>query len=363
VIFDRRRRVLIVDDDALTARMLQRALSRCGYHVELAHDGFEALAKIRLTFDLVLLDASMPGLDGFEVARRIRQAWSFRDLPILMLTGSEGQSFRRRAVDAGVNDFLAKPFDLAALHAMAEPWLRGTEESVASRRLASGRDLPGTDHMAELRRALDETVDAQRATYHAHLDTIRRLILAAEYKDSEVGAHIERIGAYAELLGRGLNLAPQEVELLRYASPMHDVGKIGIPDGILRKTGKLDTDEWAVMKQHTTIGARILAGSPSRLLQAGELIALSHHERYDGTGYPRGLSGDAIPLYGRICAIADVFDALTTDRPYRARLSSEKAREVMGAGRGRQFDPALLDVFLSQTEAVETIQKRLEERS
>jgi putative two-component system response regulator len=215
--------------------------------------------------------------------------------------------------------------------------------------------------MAELRRALDETVDAQRATYRAHLDTIRRLILAAEYKDSEVGAHIERIGAYAELLGRGLNLAPQEVEILRYASPMHDVGKIGIPDDILRKTGTLDADEWAVMKQHTTIGARILGGSPSRLLQAGEVIALSHHERYDGTGYPRGLSGDAIPLYGRICAIADVFDALTTDRPYRARLSSEQAREVMSAGRGRHFDPALLDVFLSQREAVETIQERLAE--
>lgn len=358
MIGDGRGRVLVVDDEASMARTLRRALTRIGYHVELARDGLEALAKVRLAFDLVILDADMPGMDGFEVTRRLRQTASFGGLPILMITGLPGSSFRQRAVDAGVSAFLGKPFDLSALRAIAESLLKRTTATLASHWRAPAGDVEGAEGEADLRQALAELVAAERTTYRTELDTIRRLVLAAECKDHAVGTHIERIGAYAELLGRALTLAPQDVELLRHASPMHDVGKIGIPDGILLKPGALDAAEWAVMKQHTTIGARILTGSSSKVLQAGEIIALSHHERYDGTGYPNGLAGTAIPLFGRIVAIADVFDALTTDRPYRAGLPNQSALELMSAGRGGQFDPVLLDVFLSQREAAERIQAR-----
>ncbi len=359
---DRAKRVLVVDDHADVARTLRRALSGMGHDVEVARDGVEALAKLRLQFDLILLDAEMPGMDGFEVARHIRQDPEFADLPILMVTGQSTKSARLRAVEAGVNDFIAKPCDLIELRVRSASLLKSKDAADALKRRHADLEHAVASRTADLRRALDEMVEAQRNTQAAHVDTIRRLVLAAEYKDHAVGAHIERIGTYCALLGQGLELAPHQVELLRYAGPMHDVGKIGIPDGILLKPGRLDETEWAVMKQHTTMGARMLHGSISELLQMGEIVALSHHERYDGSGYPNGTAGEAIPLFGRICAIADVFDALTTDRPYRAALPNDKAYEMMASERGRHFDPALLDIFLSQRAAVEATQRELQER-
>lgn len=352
------RRVLVVDDHTPSLESLRRLLIRLGHEVEVARDGVEALARLKLGVDLVLLDAEMPGMDGFELARRIRSDAETHDLPLMMVTGRDSKADRLRAVEAGVNDFIAKPVDATELGVRTASLLRFKDATDALKRHRAELELTVAQRTRDLRRALDEMVLAQRTTYTAHLDTIRRLVLAAEFKDRDTAAHIERIGSYCELLGRSLDLAPQEVERLRFASPMHDVGKIGVPDGILGKSGKLDPAEQEVMRQHTVIGAHLLHGSPSEVLQMGETIALSHHERWDGAGYPDGIAGEAIPLVGRICAVADVFDALTSDRPYRAALPGATACEMVAAETGRHFDPAVVRAFLAQRPAVEAIRRQ-----
>jgi putative two-component system response regulator len=351
-------RILAADDEEVSRRVLERALTALGYEVEVASDGIEALAKLPLGADLVLLDGKMPGLDGFEVARRIRADPEYGDVPIIMVTGLDSREDRLRAVKAGVNDFISKPFEFTELQVRCGSLLRLKEATDAVKRHRAELEQTVAKRTADLRLALEGMAEAQRNTYAAHLDTIRRLVIAAEYKDRDTAAHIERIGLYSEVIALNLSLSPGETELIRYASPMHDVGKIGIPDAILLSPHKLEADQWELMKQHTTIGARILHGSPSPLLQAGEQIALSHHERWDGSGYPSGLRGEDIPLAGRICAVADVFDALTTNRHYRDALPNEAVWEMIQAQRGRHFDPGVADAFLGCREVVEAIQKR-----
>jgi putative two-component system response regulator len=351
-----RKRVLVVDDQD-DARLIQaRILSNLGYDVEQARDGLEALAKLELDVDLVLLDAEMPGMDGFEVAQRIRGNPKLVDLPIMMVTGLGGQEDRMRAVQAGVNDFISKPFEINELRLRTQGLLKFKEASDALKRQQANLERTVQRRTEALRNALEEMATAQRRTYDAHVDTIRRLVIAAEFKDRDTAAHIERIGRYSEVVARALKLAPGQVETLRHATPMHDVGKIGIPDTILLKPGKLTPEEWAIMQQHTIMGARILHGSPSELLQAGEEIALSHHEKWDGSGYPHGLRGEAIPLGGRVCAVADVFDALTSDRHYRDALPNATVFDMIEAQAGYHFDPAVVAAFLASRDEVERIQ-------
>lgn len=350
--------VLVADDQDDARRALTRGLKSLGYEVEVAADGIEALAKLPLDADLVLLDAEMPGLDGFEVARRIRADPEYLDLPIIMVTGLDSREDRLRAVEAGVNDFIAKPFDLTELRVRCTSLLRLKDATDALKRHQTALEQAVAKRTADLRIALGRMAEAQRSTQAAHLDTIRRLVIAAEFKDRDTAAHIERIGLYCELIAAALKLPPGEVEILRHASPMHDVGKIGIPDAVLLSPRKLKPAEWDIMKTHPAIGARILAGSPSPVIQAGERIARSHHERWDGSGYPDGRVGEDIPLEGRICAVADVFDALTNNRHYRDALPNATVWEMMHAERGRHFDPGVLDIFLNSREAVETIQRQ-----
>jgi putative two-component system response regulator len=200
--------------------------------------------------------------------------------------------------------------------------------------------------------------EARDKAERAQLETVERLALAAECKDENIAHHLKRMSRYCEVLARNLKLPEKEREIIYCASPLHDVGKAGIPDGILLKPAKLSPEEWTVMKQHTEIGGRILSGSGSELLQAGKLIALSHHEKWDGTGYPNGLAGEAIPLQGRICAVADVFDALTSKRPYREALSNGKALQVMREGKGTYFNAHLLSLFFDSMKEVEAIQSQ-----
>jgi putative two-component system response regulator len=190
------------------------------------------------------------------------------------------------------------------------------------------------------------------------LETIERLAIAAEYKDEDTGLHVRRMSRYCHLLAIKCGLTPHDCEIIRNASPMHDVGKMGIPDAILLKPDKLDPVEWEIMKRHTVLGGKILDGSSSELLQVGDTIALSHHEKWDGSGYPKGLSGESIPLMGRIVAISDVFDALTSKRPYKDAFPNEKALQIMKEGKGKHFDPALLDVFLENLGEIENIQSQ-----
>ncbi len=355
----RRSRILVVDDQEASRRSLQRLLESLGHDVELAGDGVEALVKLRLDVDLVLLDATMPDMDGFEVAEHIRSDRDHADLPIVMVTGLDRREDRLRAASAGVNDYVTKPVDITELSLRMSSLLKLKEASDGLKRQGAELEATVQRRTAALREALEDTVQARRSTYQAHLDTIRILVLAAEYKDRTTGSHIERIGGYSEHLGGRLGLAPRQVELLRHAAPLHDVGKIGIPDSILLKPGRLTPEERRIMETHTTIGAGILAGSRSDVIQLGQRIALSHHERYDGAGYPNGLRGDEIPFEGRICAVADFFDALASDRPYRQAVPCAQVFEMMREERGRHFDPHVLDVFLADADRIVEIRTSL----
>jgi putative two-component system response regulator len=348
-----------VDDNADVRNTMARMLRSFGHDVETAADGLDGLAKLGLNPDLVMLDADMPGLDGYDVTSRIRNDPVWADLPIVMITGLNGRAARLRAIEAGVNDFITKPVDLAELRLRTTWLLRMKASTDRLRESERALEAQVAARTAALRIALERSAAAERETYRAHLDTIRRLVVAAEYRDRDTAMHIERIGRYSALIAERLGLPPGRQEVLRHAASLHDIGKIGVPDAILHKPGPLDEAERRLMETHTVIGARILEGSLSDVLRVGSEIALTHHERWDGTGYPHRLAGPAIPLHGRICAVSDVFDALTSDRPYRAALSVDTVFEMLEAERGRQFDPEVLDAFLADRGEVAAIRREL----
>jgi putative two-component system response regulator len=356
-------RVLVVDDVEQNLALLGSLVRSLGYEVETARDGLEALAKLALGVDLVLLDVMMPGIDGYEVTRRVRADARTGDLPIILVTALDRREERVRAVQAGASDFIAKPVDKSELSVRISSQLRLKQAQDALKRSQAELEERVARRTSELRRSCEEAADANRRTYAAHVDTIRRLVLAAELKDPETARHILRLSRYSTVVARALQMSPGETELLGHAVTMHDVGKIGIPDAILFKRGPLDGEERKVMESHTLIGSRILADSPSELMQHGHVVALTHHERWDGTGYPRRLAGEEIPLSGRICAVVDVFDAMTTTRPYRAALPPEEALAFMRQGRGLHFDPRLLDLFLDRLDEVLEVRERLEQEA
>ena len=355
---DKPKRILLVDDDYSTRAITQALVASLGHEVESASDGIEGLAKIRLGVDLVLLDVVMSGIDGFEVCRRIRADAATRDIPVIMLTSMASLDDRLRAVEAGANDFIAKPIDETELRIRSTSLLKLKDTQDALKAYQAHLEDLVRQRTASLRAALDQMAEAQRVAYLAHLDTVERLAIVAEYKDRITARHIERMSRYCAVIARGLKLPPGEVELIQHASRMHDLGKIAVPDMILAKPGSLDTREWAVMREHAVIGGSILADSDSELLKAGRIIALSHHERWDGSGYPQGLKGEAIPLWGRICAVADTFDAVTSERSYKPAYSNDIALRILRDERGRQFDPAVVDVFLEHFEEIVAIQTK-----
>ncbi|MGD2047084.1 MAG: response regulator [Gemmatimonadota bacterium] len=349
-------RILVADDDEMIRELHAEFVRGFGYEVEVAADGIEAIAKIGLGVDLVLTDAHMPNMDGFDVARRIRETKSSEELPIVMATSLEAREDRLRAYEVGINDFINKPVDHTELRLRLK-WL--LELKTAQDKLrASKQHLEDTVDLRtrELRHALEEVTRAQRRVHEGHLDTIRRLTVAAEYKDHDTAGHIERIGRYSEIVGHAMHLAPGTVDLLLHAAPMHDVGKLGIPDHILLKPGPLTDEERQIMNTHTTIGAQILSGSQSPVIQMGERVALSHHEKWNGQGYPRGMSGEDIPIEARVCTVVDFFDALTFDRPYRKAVPNDEVIEMIVAESGTSFDPAIVEVFLEVRSEIERIQ-------
>jgi putative two-component system response regulator len=350
------KRILIVDDDDATRTVTRALVAANGHEAEVAADGLEGLAKARLGIDLVLLDVVMPGLDGFEVCRRMRKDPLARDIPIIMLTSMASFDDRLNAVEAGANDFIAKPIDDTEFRIRTTSLLRLKDAQDALKSYQAHLEELVRQRTASLRAALEQMAEAQRVTYLAHLDTVERLAVVAEYKDRITARHIERMSRYCAVIARGLRLPPGEVELIQHASRMHDLGKIAVPDMILGKPSSLEPPEWKVMRQHATIGGDILANSTSELLQAGRVIALSHHERWDGAGYPSGLAGEDIPLWGRICAVADTFDAVTSERSYKPAYSNEVALQILREGRGTQFDPNVVDAFLDSYDQIVEVQ-------
>jgi putative two-component system response regulator len=327
-------RILILDDEPANVEFLQHVLSVEGYGALLGSTDAEAAATDldKLAPDLILLDLMMPGCDGFRFMQLLRERLPAGDyLPVLVVTGDSSAEVRRRALAAGAADFLLKPLSPAEVRLRVRNLLH-------MRFLHT--ELRG--HNARLEERVAERTAALDRARHEILD---RLARAAEFRDDQTGQHTQRVGRLAARLGQVLGLAPEDVELIRRAAPLHDIGKIGIPDSILLKDGPLTPEERATMETHTTIGARILSGGDDPLLRLAEEIALSHHERWDGKGYPRRLGGTDIPLTGRIVMAADVFDSLTHVRPYKGAWTVREALAEFRAGAGSQFDPAVVEAL------------------
>ncbi len=352
----RKERILIVDDELINRKVLEGLLKARGHECVSAENGPAALKLLDKSIALVLLDIMMPGMDGFSVVRAIRQMPEYADLPIVMVTALSAREDRLRAVEAGANDFVAKPIDATELGVRMTSLLRMKNYHDELKNYQAHLQQMVAEKTSALRSALLALENARQATVQAHMETIHKLSAAAEYKDEDTGSHIMRMSRYCELIARARGLNEDDVELILNSSPMHDIGKMGIPDAILLKPGKLDGDEWEIMRGHTLIGARILSGGSSKFLEAGAEIALSHHEKWDGSGYPNHLAGENIPLFGRICAVADVFDALTSRRPYKMALPNQRSLEIMSKGRGSHFDPDLYDLFLANYDEVLKIQ-------
>jgi putative two-component system response regulator len=342
-------RILVVDDEPANLKLLERMLGGAGYYdLELVEDAPAAVDSYRRrSADLILLDIGMPRLDGFSVMEQLKALDDPLLPPILVLTAQHGRDCLLRALQSGARDFIRKPFDVAELLARVRNLL---DVRFAHRRACEQAFvLEGMvrERTAELR--------------DTRLQVVQRLGRAAEYRDNETGNHILRMSHSSALMARYLGWNEEQCELLLHASPMHDIGKIGIPDHILLRPGPLTPAEWEIMKSHTTIGAHILEGDASDLLRCAREIALCHHEKWDGSGYPRGLANDTIPLPGRIVALADVFDALISVRPYKRAWTVEAAVAHIQAEAGRHFDPLIVDAFLACLPEILAISRRFAE--
>ncbi|HEY0834089.1 MAG TPA: HD domain-containing phosphohydrolase [Azospirillum sp.] len=336
-------RVVIVDDSVSSLAAMEalvRAIPGCAPLPFTRSD--EALAWcLRNDQDLILLDYHMPPPDGLAFIDAYRHRAAHPDVPIVMVTTSGNPDVRLRALHLGATDFLSKPVDESEFLARVRNLLRLHQ----SHRILTNRSQWLAD---EVRRSTQALVQRER-------ETILFLSRAAEHRDPETGDHLVRMAAYARVIAEGMGQPPDLVELIHTAAPRHDIGKIGIPDHILLKTGRLTACEVAIMQQHTVYGHEILAGSSSPLLHLAAEIALSHHERFDGAGYPHGLRGEAIPLVGRVTALADVFDALTSVRPYKEAWPVERARAYVLAEDGAHFDPACVDAFRARWDEIREV--------
>lgn len=344
--------ILVVDDQHQNIELMEAYLLPHGYKIMTAINGVEALNMLDMhPIDLILLDVMMPIMDGFEVTKKVRDNENWRQIPIILLTALHAQDDRIKGIEAGCDDFLSKPVDKYELLARIRSLLKVKAYNDLIHNYQKELEVEVTKRTKELSLAIGKIKEAS-------LETIYRLSVAAEYKDEETGSHIRRMSLYSAAIARQMGLDEHTIEMILYASPMHDIGKIGIPDRILLKPGKLDDTEWDIMKQHTTIGARILACSDAEFIRMGEIIAISHQEKWNGSGYPKGLNGTEIPLVGRITAVADVFDALTSKRPYKEAFSVEKSFAIIKEESGSHFDSEVVDAFFAIQEEILAIKEQ-----
>ncbi|MCD9022139.1 HD-GYP domain-containing protein [Cohnella silvisoli] len=326
---------LIIDDQEYNISLLERILRRAGFSNLFSTTDATSLERLyhEIQPDIVLLDLHMPEVDGFTALRRLRELIQESNyLPVLVLTADVTQEARQEALHLGANDFLTKPLDKTEVVLRINNLLRTRFLHL---------QLQDQNHLLE-QRVLDRTGEVEQAK-HEILELLAR---TSEFRDDETGQHTQRVGMMAMKIASALGLPKAEVELIQRATPLHDIGKIGIADSILLKPGRFTPEEFEKMKLHTTIGASILEGTVFPVLQLAGTIALSHHEKWNGTGYPNGLSGEDIPLAGRIVALADFYDALTHERPYKQAWTREQALEEIERQRGVHFDPNVVDAFI-----------------
>jgi putative two-component system response regulator len=318
--------LLVVDDVAENIEILNDILEQ-DYRVKVATNGEKALSIVMSEQppDLILLDIMMPGIDGYEVCRRIKANPARRGIPIIFVTAMEDQEDEALGLALGAEDYITKPFNPYIVLARVKT------------------HLALYDQTRELERKVDERT---RELQNTRLQIIERLGKAAEFRDNETGFHVSRMSRYSRLIALAAGRSDSEAQLMLLSAPMHDIGKIGTPDYVLLKPGRLDAAEWAIMQQHASIGAAIIGEHDDPLLAMAREIAVSHHEKWDGSGYPFGLQGEGIPLAARIVAIADVFDALTSIRPYKEAWPVERARQTIVEDSGHHFDPALIEAFV-----------------
>jgi putative two-component system response regulator len=345
--------ILVIDDEPSLLEVFRDLLSYrtdVQYKVITANNGQEGYkAAIKELPDLIITDITMPEIDGITLCKLLKEKPETTDIPVVMVTGLDDNDLKIQGLIAGASDFLNKPFLPEEMITRIRNLLKMKEMTDHLKNEAHTLEEKVREKTLQIEASFKELQTANILIKHAYLEAITRLTMAAEYKDDETGTHIRRMGYYAKLLAEFLGFSAIDCDNLFHAAPMHDIGKIGIPDHILLKPAGLTPVEFDIIKRHTIIGAKILSESQSDILRTGEMIALSHHERWDGTGYPRGLKGEAIPVFGRIIFICDVYDALRSKRPYKPAYSHEDSCEKIMKGDSKMqpgyFDPAILDLF------------------
>jgi putative two-component system response regulator len=337
--------ILVVDDEH-AARSVAGRILQAHYDVRFAADATEARSKLMgAPVDLLLCDIHLPGESGMELIKSLLSREE-DDLAVVMVTGEDNPALADRAFELGAYGYLVKPYRRGDLLITISNALRRRQLEQQSR--AYQRELEQdvivksleTEHVRQLLHRSEESLERSR------LETVHKLSLAVEMRDQVTGHHLSRMGAYSEEIARRMHLPEEECDVISLAAQMHDIGKVAIPDSILLKPGPLTEEERAQVEIHAEVGKQILQGSESPILRLAECIAWTHHERMDGSGYPRGLAGDEIPIQGRIAAVADVYDALTRDRPYREAMPVAEATALMAEGRGTHFDPEVLETFM-----------------
>jgi two-component system response regulator RpfG len=342
---DLNKHVVIVDDES-TGRMIMGKILHQVMDNLILHE-FEHPADVMEWLDnnhpdLIVTDYRMPDINGIDFIKKIRAKEGCQDIPIMMITVADEKTVRYNALEAGATAFLTRPIDHIECRTSCRNLLKLSEQhSIIQQR---------AQWLAEQVELATQQIVAREQ------ETLLCLAKAGEYRDEETGNHVVRMAKYSRQIAEELGLSKEESDSLEYAAPMHDIGKIGIPDGILLKPGKLDAAEWEIMQRHAEIGHDILKDSDSKYMKMGAVIALTHHEKFDGSGYPKGLKGDAIPLVGRIVAVADVFDALTSERPYKKAWSTETALDYLKQQAGKHFDPRCVEAFFNRLKNIRKIE-------
>lgn len=341
--------ILIVDDEPVNLNILQEVLSSENYDLMFATSADKALEIIdNRKPDLILLDIQMPEMDGYQLCQKLKEKKETKSIPVIFVTALNDEIDEAHGFEVGAVDYITKPISPSIVKHRIKNHLKLSAARDAAISLAKLKDQQY--HLSEIKldEAVQELIEAKDEIEKTQLLVIQRLGRAAEYKDNETGLHVIRMSHYSRILALAAGMDKKEANLLLNAAPMHDVGKIGIPDHIMLKPDKLDQEEWTIMKTHPAIGGAIIGNQNSPLLELAKVVAATHHEKWNGKGYPKGLKEEEIPLEGRIVAIADVFDALTTKRPYKEAWSLEKSIEYMKEQSGVQFDPNLIEIFFHE---------------